>query len=48
MPNCSLRDLLVREFDGGGLMGHSGVVKILVVLHEHFYWPRMKQDVERL
>ena len=48
VPNCSLRDLLVRESHGGGLMGHFGVVKILAVLQEHFYWPHMKRDVERL
>ncbi|KAH9658281.1 Endonuclease [Citrus sinensis] len=48
VPNCSLRDLLVRESHGGGLMGHFGVVKTLAVLQEHFYWPHMKRDVERL
>ena len=47
MPNCSLRDLLVRESHGGGLMGHFGVVKTLAVLQEHFYWPYMKRNVER-
>jgi hypothetical protein len=34
----SLRELLVREAYGGGLMGHFGVAKTLDVLHEHFYW----------
>ncbi|KAL5738445.1 hypothetical protein ACOSP7_031206 [Xanthoceras sorbifolium] len=48
IPNCSLRDLLVRESHGGGLMGHFGVAKTLAVLQEHFYWPHMKRDVERL
>ncbi|KAH9698118.1 hypothetical protein KPL71_023889 [Citrus sinensis] len=48
VPNYSLRDLLVRESHGGGLMGHFGVVKTLAVLQEHFYWPHMKRDVERL
>ncbi|CAA7035552.1 unnamed protein product [Microthlaspi erraticum] len=27
VPNCSLRDLFVREAHGGGLMGHFGVAK---------------------
>ncbi|KAL6347243.1 hypothetical protein AAG906_013679 [Vitis piasezkii] len=31
----------------GGLMGHFSVRKTLDVLHEHFFWPRMKCDVER-
>ncbi|KAH9780520.1 hypothetical protein KPL71_008110 [Citrus sinensis] len=29
-------------------MGHFGIVKTLAVLQEHFYWPHMKRDVERL
>ena len=48
VTNCYLRDLLVRESHGGELMGHFGVVKTLSVLWEHFYWPHMKRDVERL
>ena len=42
VPNCSLRELLVREAHGGGLMGHFGITKTLEVLHEHFYWHNMK------
>ena len=48
IPNCSIRDLLVKESHGGGLMGHFGVAKTLGVLQEHFYWPHMKRDVERI
>ncbi|MCS5023630.1 transposase family protein, partial [Staphylococcus aureus] len=48
IPNCSLRELLVREAHSGVLMGHFGVTKTLGVLHEHFYWPHMKHDVERI
>ena len=40
VPSSFMRELLVREAHGGGLMGHFGVVKILDVLHEHFYWPK--------
>ena len=36
VPVSSLRELLVREANGGGLMGHFGVTKTLDVLHEHF------------
>jgi hypothetical protein len=43
-----LRELLVREAHGGGLMGHFGVAKTLGILHEHFFWPHMKCDVERI
>ena len=48
VPSCSIRDLLVRESHGGGLMGHFGVAKTLAMLQEHFYWPHMKRDVERI
>jgi len=29
-------------------MGHFGIAKTLDVLHEHFYWPNMKRDVQRI
>ncbi|GKV06323.1 hypothetical protein SLEP1_g18224 [Rubroshorea leprosula] len=48
MPNCSLRELLVRESHAGGLMGHFGVRKTLDILNDHFFWPHMKRDVERI
>ena len=32
MLSCSLRDLLVKESHGGGLIGHFGVAKTLSVL----------------
>ena len=47
VPNSSMRELFVREAHGGGLMGHFGVRKTLDVLHEHFFWPKMKCDLER-
>ncbi|XP_057784959.1 uncharacterized protein LOC131002495, partial [Salvia miltiorrhiza] len=48
VPQCSLRELLLLESHGGGLMGHFGIAKTLAVLHEHFFWPHMKRDVERI
>ncbi|KAF7832974.1 Transposon Ty3-I Gag-Pol polyprotein [Senna tora] len=48
VPKCSMRELLVRESHGGGLMGHFGVLKTLDMLKEHFFWPHMKLDVEKL
>ena len=42
---CSIRELLVRERHGDGLMGHFGIHKNLGILNEHFYWPNMKHDV---
>ena len=43
-----MRELLVREAHGGGLMGHFGVQKTLAILQEYFFWPRMRRDVERI
>ncbi|WVZ70704.1 hypothetical protein U9M48_019347 [Paspalum notatum var. saurae] len=37
-----------EEAHGGGLMGHFGVYKTREVLAAHFFWPRMRADVERL
>ncbi|CAA7047608.1 unnamed protein product [Microthlaspi erraticum] len=48
VPNCSLRDLFVREAHGGGLMGHFGVAKTMEIMKDHFHWPHMKRDVERI
>ena len=46
VPICSIRELLVRESHGGGLMGHFGIHKTLGILNEHFYWPNIKHDVQ--
>ena len=43
-----MRELLVREAHGGGLMGYFGVKKTLDILHEHFFWPKKKKDVNRI
>jgi len=40
-----MHELLVHEAHWGRLMGHFSVVKTLDVLHEYFYWPKMKKDV---
>ncbi|XP_042031074.1 uncharacterized protein LOC121777781 [Salvia splendens] len=47
IPQGSWREVLVRESHLGGLMGHFGVTKTYDILCEHFYWPKMKRDVER-
>ena len=46
IPQSSIRLLLTKESHEGGLMGHFGVTKTLAVLQEHFYWPKMKRDME--
>ncbi|XP_016732123.1 uncharacterized protein [Gossypium hirsutum] len=48
VPRSSVRELLVNEVHIRGLMGHFDVEKTLATLQEHFYWPKMKRDVERV
>ena len=48
VTNWSMHELLVREAHGGGLMRYFKTTKILEVLHDHFYWPNMKRDVQRI
>jgi len=44
----SVRLLLLQEAHGGGLMGHFGDNKTKAVMSTHFFWPKMRQDVERI
>jgi hypothetical protein len=48
IPNSSVRLLLLQEAHAGGLMGHFGRDKTYEMLSDHFYWPKMRRDVERL
>ena len=48
IPNCSIRELFVCESYSGGLMEHFGIAKTLDILNEHFFWPHMKRNVERV
>nr|ABF96581.1 retrotransposon protein, putative, Ty3-gypsy subclass [Oryza sativa Japonica Group] len=41
------KELYALEAHGGGLMGHFGAKKTKDVLALHFFWPRMRKDVER-
>ncbi|KAK1608557.1 hypothetical protein QYE76_032230 [Lolium multiflorum] len=36
-----------EESHAGGLMGHFGHEKTLLMLADHFYWPKMRRDVDR-
>ncbi|KAK1698731.1 hypothetical protein QYE76_015428 [Lolium multiflorum] len=35
------------ESHAGGLMGNFGREKTLLMLDDHFYWPKMRRDVDR-
>lgn len=45
---CPLMELLVREAHGGFLAGHIGLNKTLKVIRDHFFWPKMGEDVHRV
>jgi hypothetical protein len=47
IPASSVRLLFLQEAHGGGLMGHFRVNKTEDVLAAHFFWPKMRCDVER-
>jgi hypothetical protein len=47
VPASSVRLLFLQEAHGGGLMGHFEVKKIEDVLAAHFFWPKMRRDMER-
>ena len=47
VPASSVHLLLLQEAHGGGLMGYFGVKEMEDVLAAHFFWPRMRRDVER-
>ncbi|KAK1692156.1 hypothetical protein QYE76_008853 [Lolium multiflorum] len=38
----------LNESHAGGLMGHFGREKTLLMLADHFYWPKMRRDVDRV
>jgi hypothetical protein len=46
VPASSVHLLFLQEAHGGGLMVHFGVKKTKDVLAAHFFWPKMRRDVE--
>ncbi|KAK1678750.1 hypothetical protein QYE76_039598 [Lolium multiflorum] len=41
------KEIQKQESHAGGLMGHFGREKTLLMLADHFYWPKMRRDVNR-
>jgi hypothetical protein len=46
VPASSVHLLFLQEAHGGGLMGHFRVKETEDVLTDHFFWPKMRRDVE--
>jgi hypothetical protein len=47
IPNCSMRENLLKEKHSGGLAGHFGHEKTFAKLNESYFWPGMRADVKR-
>jgi hypothetical protein len=47
VPASSIYLLFLKEVHGGGLMGYFGVKKTEDILATHFFWLKMRRDVER-
>ena len=47
IPVGSIHLLLLQEAHGDRLMKHFGAENTEEVLSTHFFWPRMRRDVER-
>lgn len=47
VPQCSLREAIIKETHGGGLGGHFGRDKTFALINSNFYWPNMVRDVSR-
>jgi len=47
IPASSVRLLLLQEAHLGGLMGHFGAKKTEDILAGHFFWPKMRRDMDR-
>jgi hypothetical protein len=43
----SVHLLLLQEAHGGGLMEYFGAKKTNDVFADHFFWPKMRRDMER-
>jgi hypothetical protein len=47
IPQCSLREAIIKEAHEGGLAGHFGRDKTLTLVQENFTWPKTVRDVVR-
>ncbi|KAK1695336.1 hypothetical protein QYE76_012033 [Lolium multiflorum] len=41
------KEIQKQESHAGGLMGHFGCEKTLLMLADHFYWPKMRRDMDK-
>lgn len=47
VPVGSIRENIIREFYSSGMAGHFGKDKIIALVADKYYWPKMKRDITR-
>ena len=47
IPNCSMRENLMKVKHIGGLGGHFEQEKNHELLRTHYYWPKLRSDVQK-
>jgi hypothetical protein len=47
IPNCSMRENLLKEKHSGGLARHFGHDKTFAKLSESYFWPGMQSEVKK-
>jgi hypothetical protein len=48
IPNCSMRENLLKEKHNGGLAGHFGHDNTFEKLRESYFWSGMRSEVKKL
>ena len=47
IPQCSMRDNIIKEKHCGGMSGHFGLDKTLEVVRRYYHWPKLQNDVRK-
>ena len=47
IPIGSMRENIIKELHCSGLAGHFGKDKMLALIEDKYYWPKMKNDITR-
>jgi hypothetical protein len=48
LPDLSIREFVIQELHAGGLAGHFGRDKTIVLVEDRYYWPKLKKQVSNV